>query len=277
MKHRPELPSDLPGLYRLCFATRLLTKATLGTIIALIQVRTRTSRRPTTSTRRDPVQQELAFERKWGGARASAGRPKVLHPKNVVHRTRPAHNFRHPVHVTLRVRRGLPSFRRQVVFLEIRNGIAEASRRGFRVVHFSVQQDHIHLVVEAPDKVRLSRGTAGLEIRIARAVNRTIGRKGRVFAERYHARALKTPREVRHGIVYVLQNWQKHHPQAGGVDRCSSGWWFTGWKVPPSLGPPAWKDSDPAPVALPRTWLGARGWRQRGLIGSHEGPKSPIQ
>jgi putative transposase len=196
-----------------------------------------------------------------------------LHHKNVAHRPRPAHNFRHPVHVTLRVRRGLPSFRRQVVFLEVRNGLTKASRKGFRLVHFSVQMDHIHLVVEAADKVHLSGGTAGLEIRVARAVNRAIGRKGKVFGERYHARPLKTPREVRHAIVYVLQNWLKHAPHSRGVDRCSSGWWFTGWKMPPSSGPPAWTDADPAPVALPRTWLGVHGWRRGGLISSEERPK----
>lgn len=129
-------------------------------------------------------------------------------------------------------------------------------------------------MVEAPDKVRLSRGTAGLEIRVARAVNRTIGRKGKVFSGRYHARSLKTPREVRNGIVYVLKNWQKHSSRVSGVDRFSSGWWFTGWKVPPSSGPPDWKDSDPAPVALPHTWLGAHGWRRRGLIDVQDRPKS---
>jgi hypothetical protein len=105
-------------------------------------------------------------------------------------------------------------------------------------------------------------------------VNRILGRRGRVFGDRYHARPLRTPREVRHAIVYVLQNWLKHTPGARGVDRCSSGWWFTGWRIPPSAGPPNWNDAEPAPVVLPRTWLGETGWRRMGLIRPSERPKS---
>jgi hypothetical protein len=141
------------------------------------------------------------------------------------------------------------------------------------VVHFSVQTDHIHLVVEAADKASLIEGTRGLCIRVARTVNCQLGRRGRAFGDRYHARALGTPREVRNAIVYVLQNWRKHMPSSQGVDPCSSGWWFTGWRVSPSGQPPGWDESQPAPVMLPRTWLGTSGWRRHGAIGFGERPK----
>jgi hypothetical protein len=136
-----------------------------------------------------------------------------------------------------------------------------------------VQADHIHLVVEASDRRALARYTRGLTIRVARAVNRALRRRGQVFVDRYHARALTTPHDVRNTLVYVLQNWLKHVPRARGIDPRSSGWWFTGWQVPPTGPPPNWDDREHAPVMLPRTWLGKDGWRRRGLLEHDERPR----
>jgi REP element-mobilizing transposase RayT len=185
---------------------------------------------------------------------------------------RPEHKKDHPVHVTLRAVRRLPSLRRQVVFLEIHKAFGKTARSWFRVIHFSVQADHVHLLVEASDKIALSRGLMGVTIRLARAVNRSIGRSGRVFADRYHSRALRTPREVRHGLVYVMMNWKKHLDRATDFDPCSSAWSFTGWKVPPSVGPPEELPVDPV-TQLPLTWLLRTGWKRHGLISASERPK----
>jgi REP element-mobilizing transposase RayT len=84
--------------------------------------------------------------------------------------------------------------------------LARSSRAGFRVIEFSVQDDHVHLIAEAADRRTLSGGVRGLAIRLARAVNRTLGRRGQVWGSRYHARALTTPRAVRHVLIYVLNN-----------------------------------------------------------------------
>jgi hypothetical protein len=173
------------------------------------------------------------------------------------------------VHVTLRTREDVPSLRRKTVFPVVAAAIHLASGEDFRVVHYSVQGDHLHLLVEAADKERLSRGMQGLAIRIARAANRALGRKGAVFADRYHARALRTPREVRNAIIYVLCNRTKHVPRERGIDPCSSGAWFDGWMggrraPPPALG-----------TAVPGTWLLAVGWRRYGLVGAEERPAGP--
>jgi REP element-mobilizing transposase RayT len=164
--------------------------------------------------------------------------------------------------------------RRQALFVQARLALAAASRAWFRVLHFSVQSDHVHVLIEARDKEHLSKGMRGLAIRIALSVNRVLRRRGNVWADRYHARALRTPREVRHGLVYVLVNWKKHVRRAQGFDRCSSAWWFDGWKVPPSSGPPDW-DWPRAPVCAPREWLSSAGWRRQGLIAADEKPKRP--
>ena len=145
-------------------------------------------------------QQEFTF-RTRGGRRRGAGRKSARFRGAVPHSARPEHKKAHPVHITLRASRRLPSLRRQVVFLEIRRALGRTARSWFRLVHFSVQTDHLHLLVEAADKSSLSRGLMGLSIRVARAVNRTLKRTGRVWDDRFHARALTSPLEVaRHRV-----------------------------------------------------------------------------
>jgi REP-associated tyrosine transposase len=187
---------------------------------------------------------------------------------------RAEHQERHPVHVTLRAVRRLPSLRNQTIFLEMRRAFARASRAWFRVVHFSVQTNHVHLIVEADDKLALSSGVSGLSIRFARAINGTLARRGRVWSDRYHARPLRTPREVRHGLVYVLMNWKKHAPGVRGFDPCASACWFDGWRTRSGLQPDDARE-ERAPVVRAKTWLGARGWRRHGLIRVTERPRPP--
>ena len=156
----------------------------------------------------------------FGESKRRRSRRRRLASSGVPHRMRPEHKGRNPVHVTLRGARGLPSLREQVIFSEMRRALGQTARSWFRVVHFSVQANHVHLLVEADDKASLTRGIMGVAIRMARAVNRVLERHGNVWSERYHSRALKTPREVRNGIVYVLMNRQKHGSNAAAFDPC---------------------------------------------------------
>jgi putative transposase len=208
-----------------------------------------------------------------GGPRPGAGRPRGRRPV-VYHERRQSLPRECPAHVTLRIRGGLPSLRRQSFTKEIRRSFAAACERGdFRVAQYSIQRDHIHLVVEAADKQALGRGMKSISARVARAVNRVFRRAGAVLLGRYHVRALRTPMEVRNAISYVLLNARKHFSQRTGVappvriDEASSGRWFDGWSR--RLQP---YSSDPPPVALPRTWLLRLGWRRHGLIDPAEVP-----
>jgi len=121
-----------------------------------------------------------------------------------------------PLHVTLRMAphvynlRSRRSFR--VIAAALRVG---ADRFDVRVVEFSVQGNHIHLLVEAPNRQALARAIQGLSVRVAKGLNRMMGRKGRVFDDRYHARVLRTPTEVRHAIRYIVDNARKHAAQRG--------------------------------------------------------------
>lgn len=203
-------------------------------------------------------QLELPAANTWGGARRGAGRPIKDRRPIVLHRTRPDHDACYPVHVTFRVRRDLPSLRNARPFCVITAAMDASSNEQFRIVQFSVQHDHVHLIAEADDKRSLSHGIAGLRIRAAKALNRTLRRQGAVWSGKYHTRPLRTPTETRAALVYVLQNWKKHIRGASGIDGRSSGFWFDGWKK----AAPA--PTTPSPVRPARTWLASKGWRERG-------------
>jgi len=220
--------------------------------------------------RRIPLQLAFPPPRTWGGRRPGAGRKRAPGRRpSVPHRARPAHVAAHPVHVTLRASEALRCLRSRCVFPAVRCALAASSKAQFRIIEFSVQADHVHLVAEAGGKRSLASGIRGLAIRLARAVNRALGRRGRVWGDRYHARALTRPWAVRHALVYVLTNFRKHSPAVTGLDPCSSAPWFTGWRTPGvriGIGPP--------PVAFARTWLARVGWRRHGLIDPAEKPKT---
>ena len=119
---------------------------------------------------------------------------------------------RFPVHVTWRMEPGVWSLRTQRCLGAMKRAMyAGAVRGGFRLVHYAVMGNHVHLIVEAPDRVRLARGMQGLGVRIARALNRVMGRSGRVIGDRYHAHILRTLAEVRRARAYLLGNARHHH------------------------------------------------------------------
>lgn len=232
--------------------------------------------------RREPVQLTLDQARKptgHGGSRPGAGRPRGR--KTVSHDAREAFAPRFPVHVTWRVVEGVRSLRREAVLDVVRAKLAaHASGDAFRVVEFNVLGDHLHLVVEASGKEALWHGLQGLAVRLVRAINKTFDRKGELFAERYHARVLRTSREVRNVLRYVLLNARHHAAERGQklardwVDPYSSGPWFDGWRAPIRSDAP-WLErrrKRARPTAAARTWLLASGWRRHGLLAFDEVP-----
>jgi REP element-mobilizing transposase RayT len=213
-----------------------------------------------------------------GGPRPGAGRPRGPRPR-VWHRERDAVPVDCPVHVTVRVKAGLPSLRSGKLVREWRRSLAEASERGsFRVAHYSLQGDHAHLIVEAHGKHALACGMKSIGARLARALNRTSGRSGPVLDGRYHHRSLRSPREVRRALAYVLLNARRHLAKQRHVSRAapalldpaSSARWFDGWRrtivssIPGTFVVPE--------VAQPRSWLLRVGWRRHGLVDPAELP-----
>jgi REP-associated tyrosine transposase len=218
--------------------------------------------------RRSQRQMHLPVPNGWGGQRSGAGRKPGPGRPRMGHDRRDTHEARHPVLLTLRAASSVPSLRSIALFNAVRESIARTRDAAFRVLHFSVQQDHVHAIVEADDHDALTSGIRGLIIRIALAVKVVAG-VGKVWGDRYHARALTTPREVRHAIVYVLLNFRKHLRTKADIDPRSSGPWFDGWRRPPP------RTVDPRPTSAAQTWLAAVGWRRRGLISFQEQPNQP--
>ncbi len=182
------------------------------------------------------------------------------------HGTRPKVDPRYPVQVTIRATPGLPSLRSPRLFGALRRAIARASVDRFRVIHFSIQQDHGHFIVEGDEARRARGGMHGLAIRLALAVNRALGRKGRVVGDRYHARPLTTPRQMRTSMVYVLLNFRKHLRAPACIDPRSSGPYFLGWQRAPASADASTDAITDAPsaTASPATWMARVGWRRAG-------------
>jgi putative transposase len=209
-------------------------------------------------------QQIGLFEPKRATRSATRG-PDALQP----HIAREAHHRDHPVHVTMRRVPTGPSFRAQRVCAAIRGVIAGAKPNGVRVLHYSVQENHLHLMVEGRDSADLSNQMRTLFSRIAFAVNAIARRHGRLFRDRHHRHELTTPSEVRNALVYILFNDRKHHavhgsavPPPPSLDPCSSAWWFEAWA--PSDRPPErnLRDGPEAPTSKPLTWLARWGWHR---------------
>ncbi|MCP3918046.1 MAG: hypothetical protein GY711_21060 [bacterium] len=127
-----------------------------------------------------------------------------------------------------------------------------------RITHFSVQSNHLHLIVEADDRRSLSHGVKALLCRIVAGLNRLWNRTGGMFVDRYHDHVLRTATEVRRAIAYVLFNAQRHRAWPRSIlDPFSSAPAFDGWSSPPRI---EGTDSAPVPVVPPGTWLGAKAW-----------------
>ncbi|MEN8159212.1 MAG: transposase [Myxococcota bacterium] len=217
-----------------------------------------------------------------GGPRPRAGRPRGPRPR-VLHREREPIPGACPVHVTLRVRDDVPSLRSGRLVREVQRSLADACERGeFRVTHYSLQRDHAHLIVEAGGKEALARGMKSVGARLARAVNRVFARSGPVLDGRFHHRVLRTPREVRNALAYVLLNARRHFAKRHGgrrppvrLDAASSARWFDGWQRTwrariGVLGGPG--RGGPREVAPAHTWLLRVGWRRHGLVDPSEVP-----
>jgi len=192
--------------------------------------------------------------RTWGGKRKRAGRKPKGEQAGVSHKTRPAFTRTTPVHVTLRMAQGVFNLRSKRSFRVVEKALLHAADRfGVRVVQFSVQGNHMHFLVEAPSHAALSRAIKGLSVRVAKGMNLMMGRKGvRVMGDRYHARLLRTPTEVKRVVHYIRHNHRQHMAQVGKQ-------LAPGWVDPYS------SDSPDLRVVLPRpeTWLLAVGY-QRG-------------
>jgi len=234
------------------------------------------------SRRSERVGEQLQLIKERGGKRRGAGRPAKGARAGSPHRQRPFHDAQHPVHVVLRAVHAVGNLRRRSVYHPIRKATRTTARRGdFRIVHLSIQHDHVHLLVEADDKAALASGMQGFQISAAKHLNAAISkerkgerRRGPVFPDRYHPVVITSPTQARHALSYVINNWRKHREDRSATTR---GWiidWFSsaplfgdwqehGGKTVLLPHPPNY---DPLVVHPPRTWMLSTGWKVVGPI-----------
>lgn len=244
--------------------------------------------------RRVPVRRRRKPGRKPKGRRA--GSP---------HKTRPELKPWQPVHVVLRVIEAIRNMRKRHMYKALREATLSVAKRelhdlrdgAFRIVHISIQRNHVHLICEADHKQALSRGMQSFQISAAKHLNRALTvkgmrgvigyreamgarRRGTVFPDRFHQEIIRTPKQARHTLAYVLNNWRKHREDRGelsstwNVDPFSTGVLFEGWKERSDavVYMPYRATYQPMIVYLPRTWLLRVGWRKHGLIGFEDVP-----
>jgi putative transposase len=233
-----------------------------------------------------------------GKPRRGPGRPPKGKRAGSPHKKRPVLNGRYPVHVVLRAVPEVGSLRKRFMYQALRAAtIAVAIREtyeqaeyAFRIIQVSIQRTHVHLIVEAANERALSRGLQAFQISAAKHINRMYSaklrleerRRGSVFPDRYHAEIIKTPKQARHALSYVLNNWRKHREDRGEVQRTwkvdpfSSGALFGGWKELEAQGVfwPLRRTYEPMVMYLPQTWLLRVGWQRHGLIQTNEVPSS---
>lgn len=172
------------------------------------------------------------------------------------HRQRPVFKACKAVHVTQRVRPGVGYLRKQGPAQVVLGVLRDAATGGeMRIAHYSIQGNHLHFIVEADDARALSRGMQGLTIRIARRLNRRLGRSGPVFVDRYHGRVLSSPREVANAIRYLVGNYRHHTLE----------------HLPPGFRDPLATAAN-EPLEQPRLWLLRIGWRARSQAASRLEP-----
>jgi putative transposase len=260
----------------------LTSKTPLVTLI-IIMLATGLSQRP----RKRHLQQKLfpsPATRK--GARRKPTRARGS-SHGCSHEARPEIKARYPLHITLRVVPEVGSLRRRDLYRAVRDAsVVAAVRERIRIIHISIQDTHIHLLVEASDNLALTRGMQGFQISVARNVNSALRtdavrrRRGAVFAGRYHLVVIRSPTQARNVLAYVLGNWKKHRAGRGDLpatwlaDPFSSGIQFPDWherRDEPCL-PRLPRDYEPLIVRRPRSWLLACGWKRVGPIRASDIP-----
>lgn len=239
--------------------------------------------------RKRHVQQEIRFgDRRGGKRRRKGGRPPKGPRSSERHKKREAFRKNEPVHVVSRVSAAVGELRTGSCYRAIRKALVTTFKRDdFRIVHVSIQNTHLHLIVEADHRTALAGGMQAFQISAAKHLNAAISkrrqarRRGNVFVDRYHAKIIRSPRQARNALAYVLNNWRKHREDMRPVARTwildpySSAVSFAGWRDFTLGALP--ETYEPLPVWRARCWLLTDGWRKHGLIGTTEIPSHKLE
>jgi REP element-mobilizing transposase RayT len=136
-----------------------------------------------------------------------AGRT-AIHSKGIRHRKREEISRPRPLHLTIKLNRA--DIQNKTVLKILRNAIQRARLRGLKIIHYSLEHDHVHLFAEGESNLILSKGMQGLGVSLSKRINNALKIKGQRYKTRYHLRVLKSATEVKNVINYILKNGIKH-------------------------------------------------------------------
>jgi putative transposase len=209
-------------------------------------------------------QLEFPKTKGWGGQRRGAGRPN--RSGEVSHLKRENVDLKKPLHITMRLKPRVASLRNRHLLREMRNASQAGKRLGLYIVHFSLLNNHLHMIVETRNNSTLANGMRGFGSKFGKAIRKLTGGMGSVFAGRFHMHVLKTPSEVKGGLEYVLLNYAKHRKLIECIDGFSSAFTFKPWRellrnryhgVLDEYGFGDWDE-----LSLPQSWLLRIGWQR---------------
>ncbi len=182
------------------------------------------------------------------------------------HAKRPMVKSGTPVHITLKLRKGVANLRSREVFAGFKISARGAARFDFKIIHFSIQADHVHVVAEAASNKALAQGMRSFGGRLGKWVRRIVGGVGPVFAGRYHVNVLANPTKMKNALAYVLQNHAHHRKVLKHLDEFSSAVYFSQWRqlfgftAGPLLVDHRRAADLPDYLSAPRSWLARDGW-----------------
>jgi len=222
---------------------------------------------------RKPRQEKLPLveKLKHGGFRKGAGRPKS---DFLTHKTRETITGKHPLHITFKIKAGLPSLRQKRFYQAFKKSVLKAQNKGLRLLQFSILSNHVHMIVEISDNKTLHAALKSLNTAFAKRVNFLVNRIGAVLRERFHLHILRTPQEYKNALKYVLLNFAKHDGKNFEIDLYSSAVTFNDFDLllkraeNERLKRQPWQyfvaslDTLEAMLATPLMWLSRGGWQK---------------
>lgn len=138
-----------------------------------------------------------------------AGRP-AIHDRGIRHIARDEIKKPIPLHLTIKIEKTKAGLKNKAMLKLLHHCIKKSRMKGLRIVHYTLEFDHVHLLVEATNKETTSKGMQSFGIAFSKGINKLKCLKGRVFKTRYHFRKLNSPREIKNVLNYILGNSIKH-------------------------------------------------------------------
>jgi REP element-mobilizing transposase RayT len=150
-----------------------------------------------------------------------AGR-KAIHDKGIRHTKREMIKKDTVLHLTLKIEKNKANLKNKSILKALQHSIKKARSLGLKVIHYTLEYDHVHLLIEASDKISLGKGMQSLGISFSKGINKIKKQTGKVFKTRYHFRKLNSPREIKNALNYILGNGIKHRETLSVINSFNS-------------------------------------------------------